>query len=340
MRIAWIIDGPLEQKTGGYLYDQEIIKGLRGLGHEVVVVSLPAVGLATRFRAFDICVGDELCFRDLGPLFEALAGGPRRLLLVHHLSRWGGSKDHAAEQRVLDAADLWVATSTATARRLAEEGVRAGGSVVEPGADRLLRHAGDGRKACATEGPLLFIGSVVPHKGLHTLLAAFDSAAAPQTRLQIVGDERRDPNCAASLRNQVARSPRLSAAVEFKGPLDDDALADSIVRASALVLPSLLEGYGMVLTEAVSLGTPVICTTACPAGLTLQMKGAALVVQSGDVTALAEALGTFTSDASLRLRMTNAAAALAPHLPTWADAVAAFETVLLSPELLGPDQRR
>ena len=58
------------------------------------------------------------------------------------------------------------------------------------------------------------------------------------------------------------------------------------------------------------------------------------------MTALAEALGTFTSDASLRLRMTKAAAALAPHLPTWADAIAAFEAVLLSPVLLGPDQRR
>ena len=85
MRIAWVIYGALEQMTGGYLYDCEIVRGLRAIGHDVLVWSLPEAAKTEAVRAlvevvqagrFDVCVGDELCFRELGPAFEALAGGP------------------------------------------------------------------------------------------------------------------------------------------------------------------------------------------------------------------------------------------------------------------------
>lgn len=338
MRIAWVIYGALEQMTGGYLYDCEIVRGLRAIGHDVLVWSLPEAAKTEAVRAlvevvqagrFDVCVGDELCFRELGPAFEALAGGPVRVLLVHHLARWEGcgKRDHEAEERALAAADTVVITSTASARRLADEGCAAPIAVVEPGADRLARF-GRVRSADAQGGELLFVGNLMPRKDVLALLAAFERGAAPGARLALAGDGSRDPAYAASVRATVARSPRLAAVVELLGPLSDAALADAFARASVLVLPSSLEGYGMVLTEAVAAGTPVICTTTCPAGVALAEAGAALAIPQGDTAALAEALAAFTSDASLRARMTAAAAALAPTLPRWSDAVTAFHAAL------------
>ena len=136
MRIAWVIYGALEQMTGGYLYDREIVRGLRAMDHDVLVWSLPDTARTEAVRAlidavqagrFDVCVGDELCFRELGPTFEALAGGPVRVLLVHHLARWEGcgERDRAAEERAIAAADTVVVTSTTSARRLADEGCTA-----------------------------------------------------------------------------------------------------------------------------------------------------------------------------------------------------------------------
>ncbi len=334
VRIAWVIYGALDQTTGGYIYDLEMVAGLGARGHDVDVVSLPQVGpVLVRLieqGAYDVCVGDELCFRDLGPLFESIRHGPRRLLLVHHLSRWGGGNetDHAAEQRALDAADVCVATSLATAERLVAEGCRVAVDVVEPGADRIARTGGIPLRR-ADGGALLFVGNLLEHKQVHTLIAAFDSAAAPDARLHIVGDERRDPAYAALLRAAVQKSSRLSASVTFKGAIDNHALAGAIADAAALVLPSSLEGYGMVLTEAVAAGTPVICTTACPASALLEKSGAALVVPAGNVTELGRALAAFTNDAGLRATMKAAAMAFAPHLPKWSDAVTAFEKLIL-----------
>ena len=41
MRVAFIIDGPLDQVSGGYLYDARLVETLRNSGYRVEIVSLP-----------------------------------------------------------------------------------------------------------------------------------------------------------------------------------------------------------------------------------------------------------------------------------------------------------
>src|SRR5205823_3556796 len=102
LRIAWVVYGPIEQLTGGYVYDQLVVQGLRRLGDSVEVISLKPRGLLNGMqvgvhlarwlsgREYDAVVGDELCYPEVSSAFTMI---PRRLatvLLVHHLTRWEG----------------------------------------------------------------------------------------------------------------------------------------------------------------------------------------------------------------------------------------------------------
>ena len=86
LRVAWVVYGSLEQISGGYIYDRLVIEELRRLGDLVTVISLePGATELPQLSTtdFDVVVGDELCFRELLPLFQR-GSTPRRVLLIHH----------------------------------------------------------------------------------------------------------------------------------------------------------------------------------------------------------------------------------------------------------------
>ena len=93
------------------------------------------------------------------------------------------------------------------------------------------------------------------------------------------------------------------------------------------VLASRFEGYGMAYAEALSHGLPVIGTTAGAIPDTVPQE-AGLLVASGDVDALAQALRRVIADADLRRRLSDAALAAARTLPTWQQSGAIFAAAL------------
>ena len=342
MRIAWIIYGGLDQVTGGYIYDRLVIERLRARGDEVVVESLEPVprssalagaALGRRLARLrpEVVVGDELCFREIAPAFAALPAGVARVLLVHYLSQWelpAGPPRAAvalAEGAAMRASDAHLATSATTAARLRREHGLARVDVAPPGADRLPRLP----RATRGEGAprLLFVGSWLPRKRLLALLAAFERVGDPRAELMLLGDPGRDLTYAARVRAAIEGSLFLRERVIIGGLVGDEALAAALAEADALVLASSFEGYGMVLTEAIHAGLPVVATrTGAVAEVVRDGEEALICEGEGD---LATALGRFLGDADLRARMGAAAEARAPGLPTWdgtADAVRATIT--------------
>jgi glycosyltransferase involved in cell wall biosynthesis len=107
---------------------------------------------------------------------------------------------------------------------------------------------------------LLFVGGISPHKNLRTLLDAMPAVlrAAPVT-LVMVGDLSADGflDNADALRAQIDADPQLKAHCRFTGYVHDTDLVALYNDAHALVLPSLLEGFGLPALEAMSCGTPV-----------------------------------------------------------------------------------
>ncbi|WP_433927658.1 glycosyltransferase family 4 protein [Sorangium cellulosum] len=343
MRVAWVVYGALDQTTGGYIYDRLVVERLRARGDVVEVVSLdPAplsralagLALARRLARIDpaVVVGDELCFPELGPAFAALPRRIARALLVHHLSAWelppGPRRAALAlqETAVLRLSDARLATSATTAARLRREHGVDRVDVAPPGADRLplLPRAARAERG----GPLriTFVGSFIPRKGLLELLAAFERVGNPRATLALVGDAARDPAHGERVRRAIAASAFLRARVVVPGVLGDDALAAELATTDALILPSRLEGYGMVLTEAVRAGVPVLAARAGAIAEVVQDGAEALLWD--DAEGLARALSRFLDDAALRSSMSRAAVVRSAALPTWDGAAAAVRAAI------------
>jgi glycosyltransferase involved in cell wall biosynthesis len=321
-RIAWLVYGSLEQVSGGYIYDRLVVERLRELGDTVTVVSLTAGAELPPLSQdeFDIVVGDELCFRELWPIFQR-SPSPRRVLLIHHLTAWehppGAERDGilALEKAVIDAADACVATSHLTAERLRNEGVMRKITVAEPGADRLPRSQTGGQEPSGSLLRLLFVGNLLRRKRVLELVQAFTRLPTSHVELVLVGAEL-EPEYAAELRAEVA-SADLKGRVRFLGSLPSADVAEQLALADALVLPSALEGYGMVMSEALWASVPVIAARVGAAEKLIGESGAGLLFEADDAAALVASLSAFVGDSRLRLKLRRAAWNAAETLPRW-----------------------
>jgi glycosyltransferase involved in cell wall biosynthesis len=140
------------------------------------------------------------------------------------------------------------------------------------------------------EPVILFAGVLTPLKGIHHLLHAFAKVAQefPEVRLEIVG---RDENSeyAEELRQKVLRLG-LNGRVSFVGEVPQVELANRMRRSRVFVLPSLSEGLGRVVVEAMATGTPVIGSHVGGIPEMVQEGLTGFLVPPGDEEALAERL--------------------------------------------------
>jgi glycosyltransferase involved in cell wall biosynthesis len=326
VRIAWIVYGDLDQPTGGYVYDRLVVEGLRAGGDEVEVVDPRESGLPS--EQAEVLVGDSLCVREIGPLFERVSGPAARVLLVHHLPSWEIERSdrdsmRRHEGRALAASDHAIATSAMTRERLLGEGAVVPVDVVAPGADRLPR-ASRRSEADVARVELLFVGGLVARKRVALLLDVLQGLPAPHPRLTLLGDSDREPAYARAIMERIDASPLLRGIVTIAGVVGDDVLARWLARADALVLPSSLEGYGMVMTEALHAGLPVIA--ARPAAKAGAIAEHAAVLMFDDRADLADLLRRFVHEPGLRKVLR--ADASAESLPTWSGAIDAFRRAL------------
>jgi glycosyltransferase involved in cell wall biosynthesis len=110
----------------------------------------------------------------------------------------------------------------------------------------------------------LFVGNLKPNKNLGVLLKAFGQVIGQiPHRLIIVG---KADNMKTVDGNVVHEAEKLSDRVQLTGEISDQRLMEYYRGAEALVFPSLYEGFGLPLLEAMNLGCPVLCsnTSALP----------------------------------------------------------------------------
>jgi glycosyltransferase involved in cell wall biosynthesis len=146
------------------------------------------------------------------------------------------------------------------------------------------------------DGYLLFVGRLVPYKGLITLVRAADRIPC---RIAIIGTGPLE----GALRQEVA-ARGLADRFLFLGGVDD--LRPYYLGCEFFVLPSVstLEGFGIVQIEAMALGKPVVSSD-LPSGVTyVNVHGeTGLTFHAGDDAGLAEACNRLLSDAAFRDRL-------------------------------------
>jgi glycosyltransferase involved in cell wall biosynthesis len=197
--------------------------------------------------------------------------------------------------------------------------------VAEPGVDAAAPAPGT-----AAGAALLCVATVTPGKGHDVLLAALAMVSDLPWRCVCAGSLDRDPGFADALVRQ-ARDSGIGDRIRFVGPLGPADLDLAYARADALVLASRAETYGMVVTEALARGIPVIATSVggLPEALGLtQGRRPGLLVPPDDPRALADALRGWLTDAGLRERLRHDAQARRATLPRWEDTTRQVSRVL------------
>lgn len=153
------------------------------------------------------------------------------------------------------------------------------------------------------EGRLLFVGTVERRKGLHYLIRALADVKkrVPSVHLDIVG-KIVDNSYYRKLVDDITRH-QLQTAVSFRGRVSDEALDELYRKAEVFVFPSLLEGYGMVLIEAMSHGLPVVAFDNSAMPYTIQHGVNGLLAKNRDAEALAGCIREIVGNLELRQKL-------------------------------------
>ena len=347
------IDDP-GRPSGGNSYDRRLCGELTAAGWDVRELLVPGpwprpdtAALSRLRRAVGAVPDGGLVLLD-GLI--ASAGGPvlvpesarLRQVVLAHMPFGGVAVAQDAECAVLTHARAVVTTSAWTRRRLLERCRLPPGRVhvARPGADR--REEAPGTPG---GGRLLCVGAVLPHKGHDVLLDALAGIPSPPWRCTVVGPVDGDPSFVERLRCQAAGSG-LADRIRFAGPRVGEALRRQYRTADVLVLPSRLEAYGMVVTEALAIGLPVVAAAAggVPEALGRTTDGPpGLLVPPDDAAALRAALRNWLGDAGLRERLRRAAHERRSTLEGWDATARRVAAVLVAatgePGRLPPDPR-
>jgi glycosyltransferase involved in cell wall biosynthesis len=220
-------------------------------------------------------------------------------------------------------------TSAGAARRLVSRHDLPAGRVhvAAPGVDPapLASPSPDG-------GRLLCVAAVTPRKGQDVLVDALSRCDDLAWTCVCVGALDRAPSFAQPLRG---------GRVQFAGTRAGADLDRSYAEADLLVLPSRAETYGMVVTEALARGVPVLGTAVdgVPEALGAAPDGTlpGALIAPGDADELAKALRAWLTDAGLRDRWRSAARDRRATLQGWDETTRLVSDVLDAP---GPGTTR
>lgn len=188
--------------------------------------------------------------------------------------------------------DYIIASSDALKERLVDLGIESGVSVIYNGISTERFHP---RDRCASRRKLglpidtptvLFIGNLVPIKALDVLLRAVAHIEREGTRLHLVlvGDGPLHEDL-----KRLAAELELSN-VEFRGRQPNEEIPWLMSAADVLVLPSLNEGFGMVILESIACATPVVASRVGGVPEIINADGLGILVDPGDPGVLAEAI--------------------------------------------------
>jgi glycosyltransferase involved in cell wall biosynthesis len=227
------------------------------------------------------------------------AVGRMRLVCTAHgsdVSALRGALWSSVRRWIASRCDHVVTVSDTLRNSLVAEGCQTDNlSVIPMGVNLEGGFVPDGRKRADAE--VLFVGRLVAVKGLDVLIRAMPQIRAthPAARLSIVGDGPERPRLEG-----MVNSLRLASCVDFLGAVEQSGLVEYYRRVTLLVLPSLEEGFGLVVVEALGCGCPVVASDLPAVRDILEDGRCGLLFRTGDSADLAEKVCELLASERLR----------------------------------------
>ena len=384
LRVRLVVPGNVRHNSGGNVYNAALARELAALGVDVDVCPIDGgwpVGspedrrrLAALLRDGDSGAGNDRAANDHDAANDHGAaaakpqvtlvdgflacGAPEELaaaadaglpawILLHMPLDDTGHGEAGLERRALRAAAGVICTSTSAAAGIRARHGLDGVRTALPGSDAAALATG-------SEPPhLLAVAALLPNKDQSLLLAALSALTDLPWTASLVGSDTADPTYAARLRDTVNR-PGLQDRIRIPGELRGAALEAEWTAADLSLLISQAETFGLVVTESIARGVPVVVragtgavealASGAPAPTPTAADGAATgpaplpgtaVVLGADPAPLTAVLRRWLSEPGLRTRWRAAAVDARDRLPGW-DATARTVLVAIAPERPGP----
>ena len=301
MRAFFLIPGDLTRRTGGYGYDRRVLAGAKNYGVDLEPVALPdgfpcpdRKGQDETLRILEALpphhplLIDGLAFGAFDAAMISALKGPIIALVHHPLAYENGIDTYVAarlkisERNALSHCAAIIVTSAPTRQILIDDyDVPASHiHVAIPGTDPAPRARGSGR----ISPHFLGVGSLTSRKAWPVLIEALALNKDMDWSTTIIGDGPERQTLLA-----LIQSHNLSQRVRLIGEVDDQGLADAYDTADAFVMPSLYEGFGMALTEALARGLPCIASDGVVAVQHLP-SSSVITAPAGDVDGMAKAI--------------------------------------------------
>ena len=267
------------------------------------------------------------------PFFARCATTAPCVILVHHVHReqWpvvydplrarvGWFVESVVAPRVLHGSP-YVAVSDATRRELIQQGVDANDiTVVHNGTEP----PGTSSTPKDPNPRVLVLGRLVPHKRVEHVIAAAARMRAhhPGLTVAVVGD-----GWWAEQLHVAAIAHGVADIIEFTGHVSEEEKARQLDRAWVLALPSLKEGWGLVVMEAASRGVPTVAYADAGGVTESILDGHSGVLVHGAEDAYASALDSLLADNSRRVTLGENARRRSAEF-SWDASADAFASVL------------
>jgi glycosyltransferase involved in cell wall biosynthesis len=207
------------------------------------------------------------------------------------------------------AADRVMVLSQASKRSLIKEGIDGDKIFVNSCGVDLSRFTPLGKKVDDVFR-IIYCGNISPRKGVHYLLQAFSELNLDHAELCLIGSAPTPSFSRLLARHQSGK-------VRFLGTFPHNELRQVYAQGSVFVLPSLADGFGMVVPQAMACGLPVIVTENVGAADIVADGVDGYVVPIRDVAALKDKIRHLYEDPAARQRMSDAAVTKAGRHLSW-----------------------
>ncbi len=337
MRIAFILYGEPDERSGGFLYDRRLIDSLLMRGHDVKVFSQREGGFITRLfensnslffkvkkYAPALIIEDELNHTSLFLINKRLKSGIRAPIIsvVHHLRSEEKMNllfkiiTRKIEKWFLGGCDAYIINSNSTLQtvnKLLKKEIEYY-KIIYPGKDNLPHR--EGSRVYSGRLKLLFAGNLIPRKKLEMVLRVLKKISGKKWQLNICGSEDNDPAYMKILH-------RLSAEFEedkqivYSGRVTNEQLAGFFAEAHILISPSDWEGFGIIYLEALKAGVVPIASNNGGASEIIEDGISGFLVSPGDDGLLERLLRDLIDNPEVLRKMSAALSEKAATFQNW-----------------------